>query len=121
MLSALTIDKGHRIDLVPERHSESIENHLEIEKKPHLGENDRVEWLRAALTGPEHAGLGHIGEGLQDFPIDFDIVVTDAFNSDSVPVHLLTREAFDLLQTASAMRNRSSPPISRTTSSTFAT
>ena len=26
----------------------------------------------------------------------FDILVLDAFNSDSIPVHLLTREAFDL-------------------------
>jgi hypothetical protein len=27
---------------------------------------------------------------------DFDILILDAFNSDSVPIHLLTREAFDL-------------------------
>ena len=34
--------------------------------------------------------MGHSDEGL------FDILVLDAFSSDSVPVHLLTREAFDL-------------------------
>ncbi|MFK5921916.1 MAG: fused MFS/spermidine synthase [Verrucomicrobiota bacterium] len=31
-----------------------------------------------------------------DKPIKFDLLVLDAFNSDSVPVHLLTLEAFDL-------------------------
>jgi hypothetical protein len=32
----------------------------------------------------------------QGGPQGFDILVLDAFNSDSIPVHLLTREAFDL-------------------------
>lgn len=32
----------------------------------------------------------------EDGPADFDVLVLDAFSSDAIPVHLLTREAFDL-------------------------
>lgn len=31
-------------------------------------------------------------------PQDFDLLVLDAFNSDSIPIHLLTREAFGIYQ-----------------------
>ena len=31
-------------------------------------------------------------------PQDFDLLVLDAFNSDSIPVHLLTKEAFEIYQ-----------------------
>lgn len=32
----------------------------------------------------------------REAPREFDVLVVDAFSSDSIPVHLLTREAFDL-------------------------
>jgi hypothetical protein len=29
---------------------------------------------------------------------EFDLLVLDAFNSDAIPIHLLTREAFELYE-----------------------
>ena len=38
---------------------------------------------------------------LKQAPQAFDVLVLDAFSSDSIPIHLLTREAFDDLSSAS--------------------
>ena len=35
-------------------------------------------------------------EQMRDAAQDFDVLIIDAFSSDSIPVHLLTREAFEI-------------------------
>jgi hypothetical protein len=44
------------------------------------------------ITGDARVALEH------EPPQDFDVLVVDAFSGDSIPVHLLTREAFDLYE-----------------------
>jgi spermidine synthase len=41
-------------------------------------------------------------EKAQGAPQDFDVLVVDAFNGDAVPIHLLTREAFEHYKSALA-------------------
>ena len=54
------------------------------------------------LAGCPHAEV-HLGDArlvlTGEAPHAFDLLVVDAFSSDSIPVHLLTREAFDLYKT----------------------
>jgi len=45
---------------------------------------------------PGDARISMERERLANKPQAFDILVVDAFNSDAIPVHLLTREAFEL-------------------------
>jgi hypothetical protein len=47
-------------------------------------------------TVPGDARISLERELAQGHPQDFDVLVLDTFSSDSIPVHLVTKEAFDL-------------------------
>lgn len=60
------------------------------------GEGGYFSWLSGAPTPPEVV-LGDARTSLErEAPNRYDIIVVDAFSGDSVPTHLLTREAFEL-------------------------
>jgi len=56
--------------------------------------NQDFDFLRTCPNCSEIAGDGRLA--LESEPGPFDIVVVDAFSGDSIPTHLLTREAFRL-------------------------
>jgi spermidine synthase len=45
---------------------------------------------------PGDARLSLAAEAMRGVAQDFDVLIIDAFNSDAIPVHLLTREAFEI-------------------------
>jgi len=47
-------------------------------------------------TIPGDARISMEREKLENKPQAFDLIVVDAFNSDAIPIHLLTKEAFEL-------------------------
>lgn len=58
----------------------------------------RFQYLRAC-PGKIEVALGDARLSLErEAPQQFDLLALDAFSSDAIPVHLLTREAFDLYQ-----------------------
>ena len=50
----------------------------------------------------------------REAPREFDVLAVDAFSSDAIPVHLLTREALGLYLSTCAIPRASSPSTSRT-------
>ena len=60
------------------------------------GDGGYFTWLSGAPTRPEVV-LGDARTSLErEAPNHYDVIVVDAFSGDSVPTHLLTREAFAL-------------------------
>lgn len=60
------------------------------------GDGDHFTWLSDAPAKPEVV-LGDARTSLEREPPNrYDVIVVDAFSGDSVPTHLLTREAFEL-------------------------
>lgn len=63
------------------------------------GDGDHFSWLSGAPSPPQVV-LGDARTSLErEQPNAFDVLVVDAFSGDSVPTHLLTREAFELYRT----------------------
>ncbi len=60
------------------------------------GDGDHFSWLSEAPTRPDVV-LGDARTSLErEAPNRYDVIVVDAFSGDSVPTHLLTKEAFEL-------------------------
>lgn len=60
------------------------------------GDGNHFSWLGDAPARPEVV-LGDARTSLErELPNRYDVIVVDAFSGDSVPTHLLTREAFEL-------------------------
>ena len=62
------------------------------------GDGNHFTWLSDAPSRPEVV-LGDARTSLErEAPNRYDVIVVDAFSGDSVPTHLLTKEAFELYQ-----------------------
>ena len=60
------------------------------------GDGGYFTWLSGAPSRPEVV-LGDARTSLErEAPNHYDVIVVDAFSGDSVPTHLLTKEAFEL-------------------------
>jgi spermidine synthase len=58
---------------------------------------DYFSYLKKCAAGPTNIILGDARLQLQTAPDQhFGLIVLDAFNSDAIPIHLMTREAFNL-------------------------
>lgn len=63
------------------------------------GDGGHFTWLSDAPSSPEVV-LGDARTSLEgETPNAYDVLVVDAFSGDSVPTHLLTKEAFELYRT----------------------
>jgi spermidine synthase len=92
----IRLSSGRRLDLdvsrFPNRQSLAMHQHLDQATPEHRAEHES--------PGPYH-GRALIQDGRQylaSHPVRTDFIVVDAYNSDSIPFHLITREFFRLVR-----------------------